>query len=207
MFKLSEFRDSLRYHYEHEETIFPYHELKNIIMGLWGAPLEDLSISRPRARLSWGVQVPDDPEQTVYVWFDALIIYLSGLGYPWKGDGAQEGWPVDLQIIGKDIVRFHALHLPAILQALEMPLQGQILTHAHWTTEQKKMSKSVGNVADPFEAIEEFGIDVVRYYLAKVGGRDASPMYLEYINFYINCFDFFRKARPLVGWRLGLKKA
>ncbi|KAF9463674.1 tRNA synthetases class I (M)-domain-containing protein [Collybia nuda] len=171
MFKLSQFQESLLAHYtSNPRSIFPEQHHTHIVQIL-SAPLEDLSISRPRARLSWGVQVPDDPEHTIYVWFDALIVYLSGMGYPWKGTGAQEGWPVDLQIIGKDILRFHSIYLPAILQALGLPLQKQLLAHAHWTTEQKKMSKSLGNVADPFEAIEEFGIDIVRYYLARIGGR------------------------------------
>ncbi|KAF8642775.1 hypothetical protein AX16_009408 [Volvariella volvacea WC 439] len=174
MFRLSQFRQSLLDHYsapENSNTIFPPQHHAHIVQILQ-EPLEDLSISRPRDRLEWGVQVPDDPTQTVYVWFDALLVYLSGIGYPWNGgSGLTEGWPVNLQIIGKDILRFHAIYLPAILQALGLPLQQQLLAHAHWTVEQKKMSKSLGNVADPFEAIDEFGIDVVRYYLARVGGR------------------------------------
>jgi len=145
--------------------------------------LADISISRPRSRLEWGIQVPNDPLQTVYVWFDALLIYLTGAGYPWSsGMGC---WPADLQIIGKDILRFHAIYFPAILQALSalhnspkcqpsaagFPLSRTILAHAHWTSSQKKMSKSLGNVADPLEAIEKWGADVVRFYLMRVGGR------------------------------------
>jgi len=99
---------------------------------------------------------------------------LTGLGYPWTKSSAMskaESWPPNLQVIGKDILRFHAIHFPAILQALDLPLPMKLLSHAHWTINQKKMSKSVGNVADPFEAIDQFGVDVLRYYMARVGGR------------------------------------
>ncbi|KAG6867932.1 hypothetical protein C0993_009414 [Termitomyces sp. T159_Od127] len=172
MFRLSAFNESLLAHYRSGEHVFPPQHNAFILQTLEQKPLEDLSVSRPSSRLSWGIPVPGDPEQTIYVWFDALLVYLSGIGYPWKGDqGLGAGWPVDLQIIGKDILRFHAFYLPAILQALGLRLQGRLLTHAHWTVDQQKMSKSVGNVADPFEAIEEFGVDVVRFYLSRVGGR------------------------------------
>ncbi|TFK63472.1 hypothetical protein BDN72DRAFT_902385 [Pluteus cervinus] len=172
MFRLSNFRSPLHSHYSAHRSIFPSQHHTHIL-DILSEPLEDLSISRPRSRLHWGLQVPNDPSQTVYVWFDALLVYLSGLGYPWHGGGTgeAEGWPVNLQLIGKDILRFHAIYLPAILKALDLPLQERILAHAHWTVEQKKMSKSLGNVADPFEAIDEFGLDVVRYYLARVGGH------------------------------------
>ncbi|KAF8622593.1 hypothetical protein AX15_006894 [Amanita polypyramis BW_CC] len=180
MFRLSELQSVVLDHYKaavnaNANIIFPPHQQSHIIDTL-SYPLEDLSISRPRSRLSWGVPVPTDPDQTVYVWFDALLIYISGLGYPWKSAVSQShpmaaGWPVDLQVIGKDILRFHAIYFPAMLLALDLPLPRGLLAHAHWTVEQKKMSKSKGNVVDPFEAIDEHGIDVVRYYLARVGGR------------------------------------
>ncbi|KAG5731989.1 hypothetical protein E4T56_gene18290 [Termitomyces sp. T112] len=172
MFRLSAFNESLLAHYRSSDHIFPPQQNAFILQTLEQKPLEDLSVSRPSSRLSWGIPVPGDPEQTIYVWFEALLVYLSGIGHPWNGNkGLEAGWPVDLQIIGKDILRFHAFYLPAILQALGMPLQDQLLTHAHWTVDQQKMSKSVGNVADPFEAIEKFGVDVVRFYLLRVGGR------------------------------------
>ncbi|KAF8227591.1 hypothetical protein L208DRAFT_1365815 [Tricholoma matsutake] len=172
MLRLSPFQLSLLAHYTNKSQIFPPQHHRDIVHILSSGPLEDLSISRPRSRLEWGVPVPGDPEQTVYVWFDALLVYLSGIGYPWDADmGRKCGWPVNLQIVGKDILRFHAIYLPTILLALGLPLQKQLLAHAHWTVEQKKMSKSCGNVADPFEAIDMFGADAVRYYLARVGGR------------------------------------
>ncbi|KAH9854937.1 tRNA synthetases class I (M)-domain-containing protein [Lenzites betulinus] len=173
-FRLSAFQSSLASHFStHPEAIQPPQFYADIMNSLQ-EPLDDLSISRKRSRLSWGIPVPNDPEHTIYVWIDALATYLSSVGYPWSttgGDGTSEGWPPDVQVIGKDIIRFHAVYFPAMLQALGLPLTKQLLTHSHWTVDRAKMSKSVGNVADPIKAIDEFGIDLVRYYLARVGGR------------------------------------
>jgi len=174
MFRLSTFHDILFAHYSlNSHSIHPP-QYRQEILQLLDGPLADISISRPRSRLSWGVQVPGDIDQTVYVWFDALLIYLTGAGYPWPARYQQEqrGWPADLQIIGKDILRFHAIYLPAILAGLSsIPFPSQLLAHAHWTVSQKKMSKSLGNVADPLAAIEKWGVDGVRFYLLRVGGR------------------------------------
>ncbi|KAI0371503.1 hypothetical protein BV20DRAFT_1016920 [Pilatotrama ljubarskyi] len=173
-FRLSAFQGSLIEHFTaHPEAVQPA-QFHADVMNALQEPLEDLSISRKRSRLSWGIPVPNDPEHTIYVWIDALTTYLSSVGYPWSaigGDGHSEGWPPDVQVIGKDILRFHAIYFPAMLQALGLPLARQLLAHSHWTVDRAKMSKSVGNVADPIKAIDEFGIDLVRYYLARVGGR------------------------------------
>ncbi|CAA7268515.1 unnamed protein product [Cyclocybe aegerita] len=186
MFRLSAFRDALRKHYiTDHRSVQPSQYREDVLRMLGDDVLEDISISRPRSRLEWGVQVPADPSQTVYVWFDALLIYLTGAGYPDKSF-----WPADLQVIGKDILRFHAIYLPAILLGLStphsyspaspqvpapqtpaMPLAHTLLSHAHWTSGQKKMSKSLGNVADPLEVMDEWGVDVVRYYMMRVGGK------------------------------------
>jgi len=176
MFRLSAFRDALITHYTSKSnSIHPPQYHQDVLQLLEGTPtLADISISRPRSRLSWGVEVPGDADQTVYVWFDALLIYLTGAGYPWPAGHQQErqGWPADLQIIGKDILRFHAIYLPAILLGLSsIPLPSRLLAHAHWTVSQKKMSKSLGNVADPLVAMEKWGVDGVRFYLIRVGGR------------------------------------
>ncbi|KXN88711.1 putative methionine--tRNA ligase, mitochondrial [Leucoagaricus sp. SymC.cos] len=184
VFRLGAFRQRLLQHYlNHPHAIYPPQYHADVIQSLQaengdGGGLEELSISRPRQRLNWGVQVPGDQTQTVYVWFDALLVYLSGIGYPDAGamSGLTAPWPPNLQVIGKDILRFHAIFLPAMLTALGLPLSRQILAHAHWTVNQKKMSKSVGNVADPIEAINEYGVDVVRWYLARVGGRWRSDV-------------------------------
>ncbi|KAH9049617.1 tRNA synthetases class I (M)-domain-containing protein [Lactarius hengduanensis] len=161
-FRLSNFRDFLLARY-HTRTFWTCLSM----------PLEDLSVSRPRHRLHWGIAVPNDPAHTVYVWFDALINYMTGAGYPWnvEKERIESCWPPDLQVVGKDIVRFHAIYFPAMLQALDLPLPKRLLAHSHWTVNRRKMSKSIGNVVDPFQAIDELGADPVRYYLARIGGR------------------------------------
>ncbi|KAL7282709.1 hypothetical protein ACG7TL_004183 [Trametes sanguinea] len=173
-FKLSAFQSSLVAHYTANPDVVQPPQFHADVMNALQEPLDDLSISRKRSRLSWGIPVPNDPEHTIYVWIDALTTYLSSAGYPWSatGDkGYSAGWPPDIQVIGKDILRFHAIYFPAMLQALDLPLAKRLLTHSHWTVDRAKMSKSVGNVADPIQAIDELGADLVRYYLARVGGR------------------------------------
>jgi methionyl-tRNA synthetase len=133
--------------------------------------LEDLSVSRPVGRLTWGIRVPDDESQTIYVWLDALVNYITKAGYPWAPEKKNAGgWPANVQVIGKDIVRFHCIYWPAFLLALDLQPPKQILTHAHWTLGHQKMAKSTGNVVDPFFALDRFGVDVMRYYLAHDGG-------------------------------------
>ena len=133
--------------------------------------LEDLSVSRPSQRLTWGIPVPTDDTQTIYVWLDALINYITKAGYPWPPDQLHAGgWPADCHIIGKDIIRFHCIYWPAFLMALNLPLPRQILAHSHWTLGREKMSKSTGNVVNPFFAVDRFGTDLIRFYLAHDGG-------------------------------------
>jgi methionyl-tRNA synthetase len=134
--------------------------------------LEDLSISRPVQRLSWGIRVPDDPSQTIYVWVDALINYITAAGFPgWApGESHKGGWPADVQILGKDILRFHGIYWPALLMALDLPLPKKLLVHSHWTLNKQKMSKSVGNVVNPLYAINRWGVDTARFYLLSEGG-------------------------------------
>ncbi|KAJ8593478.1 hypothetical protein M405DRAFT_731374 [Rhizopogon salebrosus TDB-379] len=182
-FRLSCFRERLLdYYTTNPNSIYPHAHRERLIQTLKNEPLEDLSISRPRERLSWGIPVPGDPSHTMYVWFDALTVYLTGVGFPAERQGSP--WPPNIQVIGKDIVRFHALYLPAMLLAMGKPLSLTLLAHAHWTAQQRKMSKSIGNVADPFDAMELWGVDAVRFYMARVGGRfkddvDWSPEQLE----------------------------
>lgn len=134
--------------------------------------LEDLSISRPASRLSWGIPVPGDPDQTIYVWVDALVNYLTKSGYPqWDAQTSTDGgWPADVHIIGKDIVRFHCVYWPALLMALDLDLPRRVLSHGHWLMGRQKMSKSIGNVVNPFFAIDRWGVDTMRFFLMRNGG-------------------------------------
>lgn len=130
--------------------------------------LEDFSISRSRARAkNWGVEVPGDPKQIIYVWFDALNIYQSGIGFGWDEKTYKKYWPADVHVIGKGILRFHAVYWPAILKSAGLPLPAALFIHGYLTVEGQKMSKTVGNVIDPGEIIKTFGSDSVRYYLLR----------------------------------------
>ena len=128
--------------------------------------LADVSVSRPAKSLSWGVPVPSDPSQVMYVWLDALSNYITVLGYPsdplWK-----DFWPADVQVVGKDILRFHAGIWPAMLLALGLPLPKTLLVHGHITSGGAKMSKSIGNVVDPIEILDNFGPEALRYFFLR----------------------------------------
>lgn len=128
--------------------------------------LQDVSISRPRKNLSWGVPVPGDPDQVMYVWMDALANYITVLGYPDRA-GWEEFWPADVQVIGKDILRFHAGIWPAMLLGLDLPLPKKLLVHGHVNVSGTKMSKTVGNVVDPNQVIDEYGLDAFRYFFSR----------------------------------------
>ncbi|KAG9515959.1 hypothetical protein KCV07_g7099, partial [Aureobasidium melanogenum] len=177
-FRLSAFRDKLlAYYAENPEWITPQAKMKEIVSAV-AAGLEDLSISRPSSRLTWGIRVPTDPTQTIYVWLDALINYATAAGYPWApGSEHTGGWPADVHIIGKDILRFHCIYWPAFLMALDLPLPKRFLTHAHWTLGKQKMAKSTGNVVNPFFALDRFGTDTMRYYMIHDGGIDNDADY------------------------------
>ncbi|KAL8868641.1 MAG: hypothetical protein Q9174_004858 [Haloplaca sp. 1 TL-2023] len=183
-FRLSSLRDRLlQFYKDNPKFVEPATRMQDVVQQV-DAGLSDLSVSRPVDRLSWGIPVPDDTSQTIYVWLDALINYLTKANYPFQIPGKEDaaGWPADLHIVGKDIVRFHCIYWPAFLLALDLPLPKQILTHAHWTLGHEKMSKSRGNVVNPFFALDRFGSDVMRYYLIRDGGiKDDSNYDNEYI--------------------------
>ncbi|KFH66879.1 methionyl-tRNA synthetase [Podila verticillata NRRL 6337] len=144
------------------------------VQGWIKSGLSDLSVSRPRSRLTWGIPIPGDDSHVMYVWMDALTNYLTVTGYPWKSMSEKEkavcGWPADAQVVGKDILRFHAVYWPAFLMAAGLDVPKTIVAHAHWTQGKTKMSKSIGNVVDPFTAMQEFGTDTIRFYLMNDGG-------------------------------------
>ncbi|ORY96367.1 tRNA synthetases class I (M)-domain-containing protein [Syncephalastrum racemosum] len=180
-FKLSAFQDRLlQWIDDNPKAIVPENR-RNEVVSWIKQGLGDLSVSRLRSRLDWGIQVPGDADHTIYVWLDALTNYMTAAGYPWrsKEDMDKSYWPANVHIVGKDIIRFHAIYWPAFLMAAGLPLPKQILAHAHWTMGKMKMSKSRGNVADPFELMDTYGPDAVRYYLVRDGGLADDADYSE----------------------------
>ncbi len=164
--KCSDFTDDIREAIQsHRMEIVPEFRAKEFL-ELMKDGLKDVSISRPKKSLSWGIPVPDDPEQVMYVWLDALANYITVLGYP-DIEGWQSYWPADVQVIGKDILRFHAGIWPPMLLGLGLPLPKKLLVHGHVNSSGSKMSKSVGNVVDPNQIMDEYGVDALRYYFAR----------------------------------------
>ncbi|KAK5112968.1 hypothetical protein LTR62_003790 [Meristemomyces frigidus] len=170
-FRLTAFKDKLlEFFKSNPDFVVPRTRMDEVVNHV-NTALTDLSVSRPVERLTWGIPVPTDPSQTIYVWLDALLNYATVAGYPFTpGREHEGGWPADIHVIGKDIVRFHCIYWPAFLMALDLPLPKQILTHAHWTLGKQKMAKSTGNGVNPFWALERFGIDTMRWYLIHEGG-------------------------------------
>lgn len=164
-FKLSEYRDRVRMLLEAGEIRIVPEMRRNELLRLLD-DAEDVSFSRPSDRLSWGIPVPDDPSQTMYVWADALTNYLSGLGFG-TDEADMAFWPVDAHLVGKDITRFHAIIWPAMLLSAGLKVPRQILVHGFITVGGAKMSKSIGNVVDPFNVLDQWPTDVTRYYLLR----------------------------------------
>lgn len=142
------------------------------------ADTKDISISRPKHRLGWGIRVPNDPSQTIYVWLDALTSYLTVAGYPCSFDNLRR-WPIDCQVIGKDIIRFHAIYWPAFLTALSIHLPRKLICHSHWLVDSLKMSKSRGNVVDPWQENEVLTKDGLRYYLLRCATTHSDNDYSQ----------------------------
>ncbi|XP_070807781.1 ras-related protein Rab-33A isoform X2 [Pituophis catenifer annectens] len=176
MFKLSKFQEPLqRWLYENKDAISPEPYYQQVLQWLEG-DLPDLSVSRDRNRLHWGIPVPGDSTQTIYVWVDALVNYLTVVGYPEKH---RAWWPTVCHIVGKDILKFHAIYWPALLMAagLEPPLR--IWVHSHWTVQGQKMSKSLGNVVDPKECFRHYTVDGFRYFLLRQGVPERDCDYYD----------------------------
>jgi methionyl-tRNA synthetase len=129
--------------------------------------LEDISLSRPKNYLSWGIPVPNDPDQVIYVWYDALSNYITAIEYAEESEKFKKFWPADLHVIGKDILRFHAAIWPGMLLSAGLPLPKSIFVHGFITVEGEKMSKTLGNIIDPAELSQKYGSDAVRYYLLR----------------------------------------
>ena len=168
-FKLSKYQDKLINLVKKDELKIIPETRKNEVLSFLSQPLQNISISRTNERAkNWGVPVPDDPNQKIYVWFDALNIYQSGIGFGWDEKKYKKWWPADVHVIGKGIIRFHAVYWPAFLLSAKLSLPKSIFVHGYFTVNGQKMSKSLGNVIDPVELIEKYGTDALRYYfLAK----------------------------------------
>ena len=165
-FKLSAFSEQVKMAIESNTLqIIPEFRSREIL-NLINDGLNDISISRPASKITWGIPVPHDKTQVMYVWFEALMNYITVLGYPDLKD-FKAYWPADVQVIGKDILRFHAAIWPAMLIGLGLPLPKVIYAHGHVSSGGQKMSKTLGNVVDPIEVIETHGLDAFRYFLAR----------------------------------------
>lgn len=164
-FRLSAYQDKLlKLYEEHPEFIGP-DARRNEVVSFVRSGLRDLSISR--TTFDWGVRVPGDEEHVMYVWVDALTNYITGLGFPDETDANWRYWPADLHIIGKDIIRFHAVHWPAFLLSAGLPLPKRVYAHGFLFNRGEKMSKSVGNVVDPFNLADQYGVDQMRYFFLR----------------------------------------
>ena len=154
---------------------------KNEILSLLKEGLEDISFSRPAKSLNWGIPVPNDSEHTMYVWCDALSNYITAVGYA-NGGKLWKYWPADVHVIGKDILRFHAAIWPGMLLSAKLPLPKTIFVHGFITAGGEKMSKTVGNVVNPFEVVEKYGVDALRYYLLREipSGEDGDFTYEKF---------------------------
>ncbi|MDX1916658.1 MAG: methionine--tRNA ligase [Rickettsiaceae bacterium] len=173
-FKLSEWQDKLLEYYDQNPDFIKPLSKRNEVISFVKSGLHDLSISRKT--LKWGIGVPGNKEHVMYVWLDALTNYLSALGFPESTTDMQKFWPANIHIIGKDILKFHAIYWPAFLMAANISLPKTIFAHGWWTNEGQKISKSLGNVIDPLKIIEEYGLDYFRYYLARevILGNDGN---------------------------------
>lgn len=165
-FKLSKYTDPLKKAIEKDELRIVPATRRNEILALLNGGLEDISISRPKDKLAWGVPVPGDANQVMYVWFEAVMNYITVLGYPEHAD-FKNFWPANVQVVGKDITRFHAAIWPAMLLGLGLPLERNLYVHSFITVEGEKMSKSVGNVLAPEPIVKKYGVDAFRYYFLR----------------------------------------
>jgi len=175
-FKMGQYQQWLiDYIKEHPKFILPDYRA-NETLGFLKKPLADLCISRPKSRLAWGIELPFDKDYVCYVWFDALVNYISGAGYGSNDAEFKKWWPASFHLIGKDILTTHTVYWPTMLKAIGVEMPESIFAHGWWLTGQNKMSKSLGNVVNPMEMAERYGVDAFRFFLlAEMSlGQDAS---------------------------------
>jgi methionyl-tRNA synthetase len=162
-FRLSKYGEPLIRHIEQHQGFVMPEVRRNEVMSFLKSGLRDLSVSR--TTFEWGIPVPSDPKHVIYVWFDALANYLTGVGFHGDMDLFERFWPCDAHVIGKDILRFHAVYWPSFLLSAGIGLPRQVFAHGWWTVEGQKMSKSLGNVIDPVEVVNAYGVDEFRFFL------------------------------------------
>ncbi len=181
-FRLSAYGDKLLEHYERNPDFILPRERRNEVVSFVRGGLEDLSISR--TTLDWGIPVPGAPEHVMYVWVDALTNYITGVGFPDENDPLWRFWPANVHVIGKDILRFHAVYWPAFLMSAGIELPKRVFCHGFVLNRGEKMSKSVGNVVDPFDLVRGYGVDQVRYFFLRevVFGQDGSYSHEAIVN-------------------------
>ena len=174
-FKMSKYQEWLIDHLNKNPDFISPERYKNEVLAFLRDPLDDLCISRPKSRLQWGITLPFDDQYVTYVWFDALLNYVSALGYP-KGDNFDTFWPEAHHIVAKDILKPHGIYWPIMLKAAGIPLYRQLHVHGYWNVDESKMSKSLGNVVDPLELKTTYTTDAFRYFLLRemVFGLDSN---------------------------------
>lgn len=164
-FRMSKYQEQLLAHIEANPDFIQPKSKRNEIISFIKEGLRDLSVSR--TTFTWGIPVPGNPKHIIYVWFDALTNYITALGYPNTIKNYDTYWPVNVHLIGKDILRFHAVYWPTFLMAAGLPLPQKVFAHGWWTVEGQKMSKSLQNVVEPNMLIDKYGVDAVRYFLLR----------------------------------------
>ena len=175
-FKMSKYQQKLIDHINNNPDFILPESRKNEILGFLKKPLGDLCISRPKNRLEWGIEIPFDNEYVTYVWFDALLNYITGIKWDNDEDFFNKWWPADYHLMGKDIITTHAVYWTTMLMANNIPLPKHIIAHGWWLMDNTKMSKSIGNIVDPIELIDYYGEDSIRFFLMReiTLGQDSS---------------------------------
>ena len=174
-FRMSRYQDWLVRHIQENPEFIRPERYRNEVLSFLKEPLDDLCISRPKSRLQWGIPLPFDDNYVTYVWFDALLNYVSALGYP-EGEKFRKFWPVAQHIVAKDILKPHGIYWPTMLKAAGIPVYQHLNVHGYWNVEESKMSKSLGNVVEPLQMAEVYGLDAFRFFLMRdmVFGRDSN---------------------------------
>ncbi|XP_065898244.1 methionine--tRNA ligase, mitochondrial-like isoform X2 [Dysidea avara] len=177
-FRLSNMEERLLQWASQPDAIIPKMS-REMVLSWINQGLKDLSISRPSSRVPWGIPTPHNTNQTVYVWFDALCNYLTVAKQPFTNQLSSSLWPHVVHLVGKDILRFHAVYWPAFLMAADLAPPKRVVSHAHWTVGKVKMSKSLGNVVDPITILDQYGVDAVRYFFLKDGRLEDDSDFTE----------------------------